>query len=131
MRFSAIEISETLDLITRIHIYTAQHSSFVYISILSLPSSSLRTPVFQHRATSGEEIYGTFFLLSLYRYLIQNSELNVWHKRVAELTSRLAEVEENLARTQKELLKAQDTNSRLQRDLTENVAEKEDQVRAR
>lgn len=53
----------------------------------------------------------------------------MWHKRVAELTSRLAEVEETLAKTQKELLKAQDTNSRLQRDLTENVAQKEDQVR--
>ncbi|XP_065221933.1 liprin-alpha-1-like isoform X3 [Planococcus citri] len=57
----------------------------------------------------------------------QNSEINIWHKRVAELTSRLAEVEETLAKTQKELLKAQDTNSRLQRDLTENIAQKEDQ----
>lgn len=47
---------------------------------------------------------------------------------MAELTSRLAEVEETLAKTQKELLKAQDTNSRLQRDLTENIAQKEDQV---
>ena len=55
--------------------------------------------------------------------------MNVWHKRVSELTSRLAEVEENLAKTQKELLKSQDTNSRLQRDLTENIAQKEDQVR--
>ncbi|XKL62369.1 hypothetical protein PGB90_002202 [Kerria lacca] len=57
----------------------------------------------------------------------QNSEVNIWHKRVAELTSRLAEVEENLAKTHKELLKAQDTNSRLQRDLTESIAQKEDQ----
>lgn len=47
---------------------------------------------------------------------------------MAELTSRLAEVEENLAKTHKELLKAQDTNSRLQRDLTESIAQKEDQV---
>lgn len=54
--------------------------------------------------------------------------MNVWHKRVSELTSRLAEVEENLAKTQKELLKSQDANSRLQRDLTENIAQKEDQV---
>ena len=59
---------------------------------------------------------------------MQNSEINIWHKRVAELTSRLGEVEESLAKTQKELLKAQDTNSRLQRDLTENDAQKEDQV---
>lgn len=58
---------------------------------------------------------------------VQNSEINVWHKRVSDLTNRLAEVEENLAKTQKELLKAQDTNSRLQRDLTENIAQKEDQ----
>ncbi|KAK7605510.1 hypothetical protein V9T40_007368 [Parthenolecanium corni] len=57
----------------------------------------------------------------------KSSEMNVWHKRVSELTSRLAEVEENLAKTQKELLKSQDANSRLQRDLTENIAQKEDQ----
>lgn len=57
--------------------------------------------------------------------------MQIWHKRVGELTSRLAEVEENLAKTQKELLKAQDSNSRLQRDLTENIAQKEDQVNSK
>lgn len=45
-----------------------------------------------------------------------------WQRRVAEL-------EENLAKAQKEVLKIQDTNSKLQRDLRENVAQKEDQVR--
>lgn len=64
---------------------------------------------------------------NLNNYKDQNAELSVWHRRVAELTSRLADMEENLSKTQKELLKAQDHNSRLQQDLTENVAQKEDQ----
>jgi hypothetical protein len=38
-------------------------------------------------------------------------------------------LEEALAKTQKELLKAQEANAKLQRDLRENVAQKEDQVR--
>ena len=41
--------------------------------------------------------------------------------------SRVAELEETLAKTQKEFLKAQDANAKLQRDLRENVAQKEDQ----
>lgn len=43
------------------------------------------------------------------------------------MTSRVNELEENLAKAQKELLKAQDSNLKLQRDLRENVAQKEDQ----
>lgn len=43
------------------------------------------------------------------------------------MTSRVGELEENLAKAQKELLKAQEANSKLQRDLRENVAQKEDQ----
>lgn len=43
------------------------------------------------------------------------------------MQNRVGELEENLAKSQKELLKAQDTNSKLQRDLRENVAQKEDQ----
>ncbi|KAK3915165.1 Liprin-alpha-2 [Frankliniella fusca] len=50
----------------------------------------------------------------------QTAELAQWQRRVAEL-------EENLAKAQKEVLKMQDTNSKLQRDLRENVAQKEDQ----
>ncbi|KAL1506435.1 hypothetical protein ABEB36_005806 [Hypothenemus hampei] len=43
------------------------------------------------------------------------------------MQSRVGELEENLSKAQKELLKAQDLNSKLQRDLRENVAQKEDQ----
>ncbi|XP_023313887.1 liprin-alpha-1 isoform X12 [Trichogramma pretiosum] len=57
----------------------------------------------------------------------QSAELSSWQRRVAEMTSRVAELEENLSKTQKDFLKAQDTNVKLQRDLRENVAQKEDQ----
>lgn len=43
------------------------------------------------------------------------------------MTTRVNELEENLAKAQKELLKAQESNLKLQRDLRENVAQKEDQ----
>lgn len=43
------------------------------------------------------------------------------------MNNRVGELEENLSKAQKELLKAQETNSKLQRDLRENVAQKEDQ----
>lgn len=43
------------------------------------------------------------------------------------MNSRINELEESLSKAQKELLKAQDVNSKLQRDLKENVAQKEDQ----
>uniref|UniRef100_A0A0P4VRN5 SAM domain-containing protein n=1 Tax=Scylla olivacea TaxID=85551 RepID=A0A0P4VRN5_SCYOL len=55
------------------------------------------------------------------------AELNAARERVRELQNRLQELEENLQMTQKELVKAQEINSRLQRDLKENVAQKEDQ----
>ncbi|KAK8379405.1 hypothetical protein O3P69_019365 [Scylla paramamosain] len=57
----------------------------------------------------------------------QTAELNAARERVRELQNRLQELEENLQMTQKELVKAQEINSRLQRDLKENVAQKEDQ----
>ncbi|XP_065157861.1 liprin-alpha-1 isoform X5 [Atheta coriaria] len=57
----------------------------------------------------------------------QTGEISTWQRRVAEMTNRVGELEENLAKTQKELLKSQDANSKLQRDLRENVAQKEDQ----
>ncbi|XP_034243589.1 liprin-alpha-1 isoform X2 [Thrips palmi] len=50
----------------------------------------------------------------------QTAELAQWQRRVAEL-------EESLSKAQKEVLKIQDANSKLQRDLRENVAQKEDQ----
>lgn len=55
------------------------------------------------------------------------AELNAARERVRELQNRLQELEENLTITQKELVKAQEINARLQRDLKENVAQKEDQ----
>lgn len=39
----------------------------------------------------------------------------------------MAELEETLSKAQKDLLKTQETNVKLQRDLRENVAQKEDQ----
>ncbi|KAB7497935.1 Liprin-alpha-2 [Armadillidium nasatum] len=57
----------------------------------------------------------------------QTHELSAARERVRELQSRLQEMEETLQNSQKELLKAQEINSRLQRDLKENVAQKEDQ----
>ncbi|XP_042238314.1 liprin-alpha-4-like isoform X5 [Homarus americanus] len=57
----------------------------------------------------------------------QTAELNAARERVRELQNRLQELEDNLQVTQKELVKAQEINSRLQRDLKENVAQKEDQ----
>lgn len=59
---------------------------------------------------------------------MQATELSTWQRRVSELTGRISELEETLAKTQKELLKAQEANAKLQRDLRENVAQKEDQV---
>ncbi|XP_044589857.1 liprin-alpha-1 isoform X6 [Cotesia glomerata] len=57
----------------------------------------------------------------------QNSEIATWQRRVGELSSRVAELEETLSKTQKEFMKTQEANGKLQRDLRENVAQKEDQ----
>ncbi|KAI4490784.1 hypothetical protein M0804_003728 [Polistes exclamans] len=57
----------------------------------------------------------------------KSTELNTWQRRVAELSGRVAELEETLSKTQKDLLKTQEINVKLQRDLCENVAQKEDQ----
>lgn len=57
----------------------------------------------------------------------QSTELSTWQRRVAELSGRVAELEETLSKAQKDLLKTQEANVKLQRDLRENVAQKEDQ----
>ncbi|XP_067213539.1 liprin-alpha-1 isoform X5 [Linepithema humile] len=57
----------------------------------------------------------------------QSSELSTWQRRVAEMSGRVAELEETLSKTQKDLLKAQEAGLKLQRDLRENAAQKEDQ----
>ena len=43
------------------------------------------------------------------------------------MSNRVAELEDNLSKTQKDFLRSQETNAKLQRDLRENVAQKEDQ----
>ncbi|KAL7740667.1 hypothetical protein ACLKA6_000039 [Drosophila palustris] len=57
----------------------------------------------------------------------QTSELSQWQRRVSDLNNKINELEENMSRVQKEHCKAQDQCSKLQRDLRENVAQKEDQ----
>lgn len=48
---------------------------------------------------------------------------------MAELNNKVSELEERLTKGEKELAKKQDECAKLQRDLRENVAQKEDQVR--
>ncbi|XP_046415432.1 liprin-alpha-1 isoform X7 [Neodiprion virginianus] len=57
----------------------------------------------------------------------KSNELSTWQRRVAEMSGRVAELEETLSKAQKDLLKSQESNVKLQRDLRENVAQKEDQ----
>ncbi|XP_049872698.1 liprin-alpha-1 isoform X2 [Pectinophora gossypiella] len=57
----------------------------------------------------------------------QSAELSSWQRRVAELNNKVSELEERLSRGEKELTKKQEECSKLQRDLRENVAQKEDQ----
>ncbi|XP_032591965.1 liprin-alpha-1 isoform X3 [Drosophila grimshawi] len=57
----------------------------------------------------------------------QTSELSQWQRRVSDLNNKISELEENMSRVQKEHSKSQDQCSKLQRDLRENVAQKEDQ----
>lgn len=75
-----------------------------------------------------------FFFIT-YRFLIgckypspQTAELSQWQRRVSDLNNKISEIEDNLSKVQKELSKSQDQCSKLQRDLRENVAQKEDQV---
>ncbi|XP_060801460.1 liprin-alpha-1 isoform X2 [Amyelois transitella] len=57
----------------------------------------------------------------------QSAELSSWQRRVAELNNKVSELEERLGKGEKELAKKQDECAKLQRDLRENVAQKEDQ----
>ncbi|XP_055902046.1 liprin-alpha-1 isoform X11 [Eupeodes corollae] len=57
----------------------------------------------------------------------QTAELSQWQRRVSDLNSRINELEDNLGKVQKDLSKSQEQCSKLQRDLRENVAQKEDQ----
>ncbi|CAG5002616.1 unnamed protein product [Parnassius apollo] len=57
----------------------------------------------------------------------QSAELSSWQRRVAELNNKVTELEEKLSKGEKELIKKQEECAKLQRDLRENVAQKEDQ----
>lgn len=57
----------------------------------------------------------------------QTAELSQWQRRVSDLNMKINEQEDNISKIQKEFSKAQDMNMKLQRDLRENVAQKEDQ----
>uniref|UniRef100_U5EXQ6 Putative lar-interacting protein n=1 Tax=Corethrella appendiculata TaxID=1370023 RepID=U5EXQ6_9DIPT len=57
----------------------------------------------------------------------QTAELSQWQRRVSDLNNKISEMEENLSKIQKEFSKSQDSCVKLQRDLRENVAQKEDQ----
>ncbi|XP_067245642.1 liprin-alpha-1 isoform X3 [Chanodichthys erythropterus] len=56
----------------------------------------------------------------------QSKELLHMKERVATLSSRVAELEEDLDTARKDLIKSEDVNSRLQRDIRESLAQKED-----
>ena len=57
----------------------------------------------------------------------QTSELSQWQRRVSDLNNKINEHEDIISKTQKDYSKSQDMNMKLQRDLRENVAQKEDQ----
>lgn len=73
-------------------------------------------------------IISIIHFLNLYVFHIQTSELSQWQRRVSELNNKISELEENIARVQKDHCKSQEACAKLQRDLRENVAQKEDQV---
>lgn len=56
----------------------------------------------------------------------QSKELLHLRERVASLCGRVAELEDDLDTARKDLIKSEDINSRLQRDLRESLAQKED-----
>lgn len=57
----------------------------------------------------------------------QTAELSQWQRRVSDLNNKISEHEENLSKIQKDHSKGQDMCLKLQRDLRENCAQKEDQ----
>lgn len=57
---------------------------------------------------------------------MQTSELSEWQRRVSALKNKCDELDDSLAKVQKDYMKSQEQCSKLQRDLRENVAQKED-----
>ncbi|XP_036390517.1 liprin-alpha-1-like isoform X3 [Megalops cyprinoides] len=56
----------------------------------------------------------------------QNKDLGQMKERLGTLSSRVAELEEDLDTARKDLIKSEDMNTRLQRDLRESMAQKDD-----
>nr|XP_020458279.1 liprin-alpha-1-like isoform X4 [Monopterus albus] len=56
----------------------------------------------------------------------QAADLSQMKERMAAMASRISELEEDLDTARKDLIKSEDMNTRLQRDLRESVAQKED-----
>ncbi|XP_055029988.1 liprin-alpha-1 isoform X8 [Misgurnus anguillicaudatus] len=56
----------------------------------------------------------------------QSKELTLMKERVVSLSSRVAELEEDLDTARKDLIKSEDVNTRLQRDIRESIAQKDD-----
>uniref|UniRef100_A0A8C6M872 PTPRF interacting protein alpha 1 n=1 Tax=Nothobranchius furzeri TaxID=105023 RepID=A0A8C6M872_NOTFU len=56
----------------------------------------------------------------------QTADLGQMKERVAAMVSRISELEEDLDTARKDLIKSEDMNTRLQRDLRESMAQKED-----
>ncbi|KAJ3594144.1 hypothetical protein NHX12_006476 [Muraenolepis orangiensis] len=56
----------------------------------------------------------------------QTSDLGQMKERMAAMSSRIIELEEDLDTARKDLIKSEDMNTRLQRDLRESMAQKED-----
>ncbi|XP_048856071.1 liprin-alpha-1-like isoform X9 [Brienomyrus brachyistius] len=56
----------------------------------------------------------------------QNKDLGQMKERLSTLSNRVAELEEDLDTARKDLIKSEDMNTRLQRDLRESMAQKED-----
>ncbi|XP_055372115.1 liprin-alpha-1 isoform X4 [Condylostylus longicornis] len=83
-------------------------------SILKQPESEKILTRFNYQLNSTDQVKNT-------------AELSQWQRRVSDLNNKISELEENLTKVQKELSKSQEQCSKLQRDLRENVAQKEDQ----
>uniref|UniRef100_A0A8C7JDS1 SAM domain-containing protein n=1 Tax=Oncorhynchus kisutch TaxID=8019 RepID=A0A8C7JDS1_ONCKI len=56
----------------------------------------------------------------------QTSDLGQMMERMAAMTGRISELEEDLDTARKDLIKSEDVNTRLQRDIRESMAQKED-----
>ncbi|XP_030622014.1 liprin-alpha-1 [Chanos chanos] len=56
----------------------------------------------------------------------QSKELVQMKERIVSLSNRVAELEEDLDTARKDLIKSEDMNTRLQRDIRESIAQKED-----